>query len=162
MLEDSFSQDGFIVSQRRITDIPYGRRPSSQNGCGWIAAYNVFKLCGQGRDPRSVAAALEKTLLFGGRFGTSLLPLSIYMLANRLPHIPAVGRAATKALAKKSYCGILLCRAKNYAHYVAYRNDGGSFTFYNSDIQSDSIDGFIAKLRPWLCISLNIKRRAAK
>ena len=159
MLNDSFSGDGFIVRQSQITDVKYGRYPSAKNGCGWIAAYNLLKLAGRNPDPRAVAKSLEKTLLFGGYLGTSLAPLAIYLAAKGLRPSLRFTWWSTEAGSKKFSSGILLCRAKKYAHYVAYSNNGGEFKFYNSEFDCKTMREFFAALKPWLCISINLKNK---
>lgn len=162
MLKDSFSSDGCIVRLSQITDVKYGRYPSAKNGCGWIAAYNLLRLSGREADPRAVARSLEKTLLFGGRLGTSFAPLAVYVAAKGLRPMLCFTRRTTKARAERSCCGILLCRAKKYAHYVAYSNDGGRFTFYNTDINKKTMAEFLAALKPWLCISINLGSKGCR
>ena len=44
------ASDGYIVYQGKLTNIRYGLRKSSANGCGWIAAYNFLKQQGGERN----------------------------------------------------------------------------------------------------------------
>ena len=40
------SEDGYIINQGMLREIPFGNYPSSKNGCGWIAVYNLMKALG--------------------------------------------------------------------------------------------------------------------
>ena len=42
-----FSPDGFITDQDCFEDYEYRTIPASDNGCGWIAAYNIRHALGQ-------------------------------------------------------------------------------------------------------------------
>ena len=71
----ALSDDGYIIDQRYTENIPFGGRPASRNGCGWIAAYNVLKALGQSPDSELLRRQLERTLLPGGRLGVNVLAL---------------------------------------------------------------------------------------
>ena len=77
--KEAFSAEGYITDQRKLVNVAYGKYTSDYNGCGWIAAYNLFRLCGIAAEPDEVRADLEKRLKFGGKFGTFPTELKRYL-----------------------------------------------------------------------------------
>lgn len=104
MNRSALSRDGYIIDQRCLNLIRYGRCGSHYNGCGWIAAYNLLHCCGIDLSPESVCRALEKSLRFGGKFGTfpcallkflrQYLPISLKICGQKkfekLSHTPGI------------------------------------------------------------------------
>ncbi len=66
-----FTRDGFINEQSSTAHIPYGRMNSAENGCGWIAAFNVLRrIEAQPPTPELVAQSLLNGLVLQGYLGT--------------------------------------------------------------------------------------------
>lgn len=69
---------GFIEYQSRC-DWKYGKFPSSYNGCGWIAFYNLTRLIFNDKDFVKVASetlnSFEKTVDLKGILGTSVFDM---------------------------------------------------------------------------------------
>ena len=74
-----YSADGYCIDQGASQAIRYGKCSSAQNGCGWIAAYNLLHLAGKPYPPARVRAGLAPTLWMGGRMGTRATALWRYL-----------------------------------------------------------------------------------
>jgi hypothetical protein len=104
-----FTSDGYINDQHRTAAIPYGRMNSSENGCGWIAAYNVLHHMGDTpASPGAVAESLLGGLLLWGYLGT--WPLAIVQFLRRCGYLVgwSLRRAVQKERLKSSPASILL------------------------------------------------------
>jgi hypothetical protein len=67
-----FTRDGYINEQSLTAAIPYGRMNSDENGCGWIAAFNVLRrIEAHPPAPDFVAQSLLNGLVLWGYLGTS-------------------------------------------------------------------------------------------
>lgn len=164
MLANAYSQDGFIIRQGRINDLKYGRYPSSKNGCGWIAAFNIQKLLGNEQPPEKIAGELSRTLIFGGKFGTMLVALLRYLSKKGIRYSVYFTKKQAIIHSRDVRCGILLCRYGRYGHYISFENNGGRFRFFNSTVGSragiETLEAYLKALKPWLCVSILIKEGA--
>lgn len=163
MLEHAFSEDGYIVKQQAVTDVKYGRLPSSRNGCGWIAAYNLQKLLGMEDPPLEIAKKLSKTLLFGGVLGTQLVALLWYLHKKGIKYTLYFTKSQAITHGKKAKCGILLCRWGKSGHYIVFENCGEVTRFFNSTVGArpgvDSLPKYFDALKPWLTVAVIVKPR---
>ena len=91
-----YSADGYCIDQGASQAIRYGKCSSAQNGCGWIAAYNLLHLAGKPYPPARVRAGLAPTLWMGGRMGTRATALWWYLHRRGVTLIPTLraGKAA--------------------------------------------------------------------
>lgn len=126
-----FTRDGYINEQSLTSDIPYGRMNSAENGCGWIAAFNVLRrIEAQFPSPEFVAKSLLKGLVLWGYLGTR--PAAIIRFLRGRGHEVrwALKRAEQKRLAANSAASILLyvgpfLRWREFQlHYVMLYPDG--------------------------------------
>jgi hypothetical protein len=104
-----FTRDGYINEQSLTADIPYGRLSSDENGCGWIAAFNVLRrIEAQTPCPEFVAQSLLNGLVLCGYLGTS--PIAIIRFLRRRGHEVrwALRRDEQKQLAADSAASIFL------------------------------------------------------
>jgi hypothetical protein len=104
-----FTRDGFINEQSSTAHIPYGRMNSAENGCGWIAAYNVLRhIEMQPPTPEWVAQSLLNGLVLRGYLGTR--PSAIINFLRRRGHEVrwALKRDKQRQLAAASAASILL------------------------------------------------------
>ena len=104
-----FTFDGYINNQALTASIPYGRMRSSENGCGWIAAYNTLHRLGATPvSPESVADCLRGGLILWGYLGT--WPFSIVRFLRRRGYSVSwsLRRARYKEFLRKSVASILL------------------------------------------------------
>ncbi len=139
MKREALSRDGYIVDQRRTDDLPYSRRMSSENGCGWIAVYNLLRLLGCDEDPDALRCAMARCAPLGGRFGT--WPLRLRRFLKKRLRERGFGlscawrlRAAVRRSADCRGGVVLYCHAYG-PHYVAFApaSDGeGRLRFFNA------------------------------
>ena len=127
-----FTPDGYINQQHRTAGIPYGRMNSDENGCGWIAAFNVLRrLEANPPTPESVAKSLLGGIVLWGYLGT--WPFAIINFLRRRGHEVrwSVKRSVQKRLAAESAASIFLyvgpfLHWRNFQlHYVMLYPDGG-------------------------------------
>ena len=134
------SMDGYIVDQARLTDMPYGRRMSSRNGCGWIAAYNFLRAHGVPVGEEQVSAALAKGSLFRGLLGTSPLRVRAYLrrmgFATSLRLVRRGGACDTGG----ADGGVALYRHGGGWHFVAFAGApaAGKWRFFNAEPGSEA------------------------
>jgi len=140
--------EGYLIDQRRLAAIPFGRRTSDYNGCGWIAVYNALKSAGEQPNAAEIVRELESGSLLRGRAGVA--PWRIVRLLRRRGLRLRFGfrRKTIERLAPGGKAGILLYlrrRLSDGAHYVSFRpctGGGGSLLcFYN-------VDGSAQDVRP--------------
>lgn len=134
-LEAAFSPEGYIVDQGRITDVAYGCRPTSENGCGWIAVFNLLKSLGEDVPCREVAAALERRSLFHGRFGTSPWRIRRYLKKWGWVTRWAIGKKRIIPAAAEAPAGVVIYRHSRGWHFAAFARRGqgeGVLRFYNA------------------------------
>lgn len=115
-----YSADGYCIDQGSSQAIRYGKCSSAQNGCGWIAAYNLLHLAGKPYPPARVRAGLAPTLWMGGRMGTRATALWRYLHRQGVTLIPTlrVGKAA------EGPGGLAFYYTGKGFHFVAYVSAG--------------------------------------
>lgn len=129
----ALSRDGYIIDQRYTDNIPFGRMPSSKNGCGWIAAYNFLKALERDPDPEALVKDFEKTLLLGGYRGMSLIVLMWKLKKQGVPLEFALRPIHAQQLVERSRAGIILYRAGKTNHYAAFRREeDGKLRFFGA------------------------------
>lgn len=129
-----FDEEGYLINQGLMKDIPFGWFDTEQKGCGWISAYNLLKMCHHDITMQKCAEGLEKTLLLGGLAGQEEYLLAWWLSKQGLKvklSVPG-NRNAVKQMKAHDY-GILLYQHERGAHYTAFRNrHDGTFQFYNA------------------------------
>lgn len=160
MLENAFSPDGMIVRQSLATDVPYGRYPSSRNGCGWIATYNLLRAVGRPQTPEPSAPVWPKRCCSAGASARSFTPCSgcftAQGCASRSPFRAGAscwpfGRAAAAC------CSTAGSGTGTTSFYA--RRDGERL-LNCSEYESGSartLDGLFKKVRPWLTAAVIVK-----
>ena len=130
----AFDEEGFIVHQGLTENVRFGFLSSKRNGCGWIYAYNLLKLCGKEQTIQEVSTALSKGNLLGEVFGESIYRIFLYLRRNGLPvRITHAFKSVCLRNMAKSKCGILLYIHKRGSHFVTYRKtEDGRYHFYNA------------------------------
>ncbi len=134
-----FTRDGYINEQSLTADIPYGRMNSDENGCGWIAAFNVLRrIEAHPPAPDFVAQSLLNGLVLWGYLGTS--PSAIIRFLRGRGHKVrwALKRDEQKRLAADSaasiflYVGPFLRWHQFQLHYVMlYPEGAGAIRVFN-------------------------------
>lgn len=132
MYETAFSKDGYIINQGVFTDLMFGKYPSSQNGCGWIAVYNYLKLQKKPADLEKIRKQLAHTLFLGGKAGMSVILLYLYL--RIFCGCKAKLRFHLQSTASKLCIssGILMYHTGKSFHFIAInRENKGQYRFLN-------------------------------
>ena len=141
---DGFSSDGYITDQDCFSTVRYRTMSASNNGCGFIAAYNVRHALGHTVNWDEVRAELDTmhTLRIPG---PTLMRVMREYLDKYVPGwIETVGREAAIAAAAKSRAGMFRYQEGYTPHFVSFvRQNDGSFRFFNVD---DGLEDFTATI----------------
>lgn len=134
MNEKAFSSDGYIIDQDFTSEYQYGIYPSSYNGCGWIAMFNLMKAMGRNIGFETVYEEMNGILPFQGRQGTPMETMEQYMREKEIPFDYAEGKPAILEALPTYTKGIFRYAEKGDPHYVAFTRAGeGQFRFFNGD-----------------------------
>ena len=115
-----YSADGYCIDQGASRAIQYGKCSSAQNGCGWIAAYNLLRIAGKPYPPARVRAGLAPTLWMGGRMGTRVTALWRYLHRRGVTLIPTL----RSSKAAEGPGGLAFYYTGKGFHFVAYASAG--------------------------------------
>ncbi|MBO7703588.1 MAG: hypothetical protein J6S26_04000 [Solobacterium sp.] len=128
-----FDQEGYLINQGLMKELPFGWFSTREKGCGWIAAYNFLKLTGHEEGMQETAESLSRYGFFGELFGENFFRLAHFLRRKGYDIHTAYGKGPVKRAIKASRYGILLYSRGFGAHYTAYRvrRDGRCY-FYNA------------------------------
>lgn len=120
-----FTHDGYINNQSMTAGIPYGRVTSEDNGCGWIAVFNVLRHLEQEPPaPEIVAKEMLSGVLMGGHWGTWPFAIVRYLRKRGYDVRWTVNKRGQAKLALESDAAVFLylgpfLRPRNFhAHYL--------------------------------------------
>ncbi len=137
---EGFSSDGYITDQDCFSTVRYRTMAASNNGCGFIAAYNVRHALGHKVNWDDVRAELDAmhTLRFPG---PTLMRVMREYLDKYVPGwVETIGREEAIAAAAKSRAGMFRYQEGYTPHFVSFvRQDDGNFRFFNVD---DGLEDF--------------------
>lgn len=143
---------GFIEYQSKC-DWKYGKFPSSYNGCGWIAFYNLLRYLFNDMDYVKVADGtlkmFSRTVNFRGVIGTSIFDM-LHHLKKRYDSETVEWKMRTMRKYRSANIpmfGILYYFTGRSFHYVMFHRDGLTFTFHNVEgrVVTCSLDEFEEK-----------------
>ncbi|MGN1388900.1 MAG: hypothetical protein ACI4WR_04580, partial [Bulleidia sp.] len=132
--DSCFDEEGYLIYQGRMKEIPFGLRDTSETGCGWIACWNLMKMLHQDVTMEEACKGLSRYNLTGGLFGQDFAGIVFWLKKHGVQCSLAIGTQENVAAAmQKGNCGILLYRHKTAAHYTAFRRRSPfRFQFYNA------------------------------
>ena len=133
-LEEGFSSDGYIKDQDCFSSVRYRTIPASENGCGFIAAFNMRRALGHDVAWDDVRAELDE--MHRLRIpGPTLMKFMRKYLDLHVPGYKEVpGKEEAVAAAEKSLTGIFRYNEGHVPHFVSYiRLADGLFRFFNVD-----------------------------
>ena len=81
----ALTEDGYLKDQDYLKNFPYGRYPTSFNGCGWVAIYNAEHAAGRGIAVEAVYEAMRRILPYEGTHGTPFPTMVRYFKERRIP-----------------------------------------------------------------------------
>jgi len=126
------SADGYFIRQEGAEAYPYGAHSSDDNGCGWIAVYNLLHALGRDITPEDVNREMAEKLTFHGHLGTTMRVMTEALTAHGLQFSLGRGRREALRLGSASDLGILRYWEGLTAHFVCYLRQGdGSCRFLN-------------------------------
>ena len=149
---NGFSPDGYIIDQDYFDGYRYRTMPASDNGCGWIAAYNIRHFLGQDAAFEDVLAEMDAmhTLRLPGP--TTMSVMRAY-LAKYLPDMRETsGRAAALEAAKASRCGILRYNEAGIPHFISFLRQGEAFRFFNVN---DGLEDYVTSMDAFFAVHVN-------
>lgn len=171
-------EPAFILRQAETAAIPFGKRGSDRNGCGWIACYNVQLLlsrqglCKAPPPPEKLAEKLGHFLLLGGRLGLSPFVVAGYLYSLGLKLAIAPGKEAVSYKGGRSAGGILYYLrgdVRRGAHFAAFApgKKAGTLHFYNGSLSEGTLAEFYkadgranrCKRPPLLSLAVVVKGR---
>ena len=91
----ALTEDGYLKDQDYLKNFPYGRYPTSFNGCGWVAIYNVEHAIGQSIAAEAVYEVMRKMLPYDGTQGTPFPTMVRYYAGRNIP-AAAISRYAAR------------------------------------------------------------------
>lgn len=132
--QQALTEDGYIINQGLLQNIPYGRYDSKRCGCGWICIYNVMKALNKEKSVKQIIDFLTKYTLFNGALGTTMRGLKKYLKAHKIRYKMCMGKDNISRYAHITPCGIIYYCAGKTMHFVAYKRlEDNSFQFYNAN-----------------------------
>lgn len=135
-----FEEDGYIEYQSKCS-LPYGKYLSSYNGCGWIAVYNYLYYYISRNINNDISKqdleiysryTLQKSLFFGGLFGTSVFKIKELLSDLICKH--KIVLTIKGNICYNNKCGIVLYFtgiALHYSFFEKISND--MYIFHNVD-----------------------------
>lgn len=129
-----FDEEGYVINQGLMEEIPFGWFNTKDKGCGWIAAYNFLKITGHEKTMAECAHGLEKHALLGEAAGQEEMLLYLWLRKQGLSigMTPPWNGAALKAMQERK-AGILLYQHARGSHYAAWkRMPDGNVQLYNA------------------------------
>ncbi len=147
-MKAGFSDDGYIIDQNQFSAYRYRGMPSSVNGCGWVAAYDLLRA--RGKDVPFEAVHRDMNALFPLQVpGPTPVGKLMRYLRRHGRYRLTWGRAACLRAAAKAPAGILRYWEGNTPHFVPFlRLEEGRYRFFNvNDGQEDivlSMEDFFA------------------
>ena len=128
---DGFSTDNYITDQDFFSEYSYRTIPSSHNGCGWIAAYNLRHYLGQDAGFDSVRAEMDEMHTIRVPGPTTMNVMRSYLKKYVPDAAEHIGRDESLAASLKSKAGILRFSEENIPHFICFIRSGDVFRFFN-------------------------------
>ena len=141
---EGFSPDGFITDQDCFSGVRYRTMSADNNGCGFIAAYNLRHALGHAVEWDDVRAELDAmhTLRIPG---PTLMRVMREYLDRYVPGwVETDGRDEAIAAAESSRAGLFRYHEGHVPHFVSFvRQEDGRFRFFNVN---DGLEDFTATM----------------
>lgn len=121
-------ENGYLVRQHLMTDIPYGRRTVARVGCGFMAVCNAARYFALPVTESAVWQYFHRNVHLGGVFGTS-----IFLVCRGLRRFGMRVTGLRYRDLKGAEAGILWYHTGRSRHYVLlHRCADGRYAFPNS------------------------------
>lgn len=140
LTEHAFSEDGYIIAQRETDGLPFGACTSRENGCGWIAAYNLLRAALHPVRWDQVRRDLSRRLILSGKHGLHLFTLIAYLKEQGCRICYASSLTGARLLADRCQAGIIMYGTGSSSHYAAFiRQADGRLRFLNAGTGKEDI-----------------------
>ena len=131
-IEQGFSSDGYIKDQDCFFSVRYRIIPACDNGCGFIAAFNMRKALGHDVAWDDVRREMDEMHRLRVPGPTLMKVMRKYLSLHVPDYKEAVGREEAVSAAENSNTGIFRYTEGHVPHFVSYvRQNDGSFRFFN-------------------------------
>ena len=149
---NGFSPDGYIIDQDYFEAYEYRTIPASDNGCGWIAVYNVRHYLGHSVGFEEVLREMDAmhTLRIPGPTTMAVMRACLEKYAPEMGEHS--GRAAALAAAKESRCGILRYTEAGIPHFISFIREGAAYRFFNVN---DGLEDFTCGMEQFFDTHVN-------
>ena len=138
-----FSPDGYITDQDFFEDVIYRGIPASDNGCGWIAAYNIRRALGQAPSFEQVLREMDAMHVLRVPGPTTMNVMRAY-LRKYVPDMrESCGREAALAAAVRSRMGILRYSEAGIPHFISFLRVEEGFRFFNVN---DGLEDYVCSM----------------
>ena len=151
--------DQLIYNQYRIPKDKwrYGKRPSAETGCGWIATHNALRLMDLPSEPEELIREYTRQIpLIHGNTGTSLFGLFRYFQKRNFKVDLLLRKKKFNRAVREADTAILFYRWRSKrqmgAHFVTLHSTRKGFMGYNTyrnsdgpDLYGDSLPEFLEK-----------------
>ena len=129
-----FDDEGMIINQGKMEEVPFGWFNTKTKGCGWIAVYNLMKINYCELTVDECLKGLDRMALLGHVAGQMITLAWIFLRQKGLRVKRSLPSDTLTANAMdNSDSGILLYSHRRGAHYTAYRRvDEKRFQFFNA------------------------------
>lgn len=121
-------EDGYLIRQSLMTDIPYGCRTAAEKGCGFMAVYNAARYFAQPVTESEVWQFFHDHVFLWGVMGTTVghVCRGVYRFGMRVTGLRYRNLKDARA-------GILWYHTGRSRHYVLVRRcEDGRYAFPNS------------------------------
>lgn len=121
-------EEGYLIRQHLMTDVPYGCRTVAKKGCGFIAVYNAAKYFAQPVTETEVWQFFHDRLFLRGIMGTSVghVCQGVYRFGMRVTGVRYRNLKGAPA-------GLLWYHTGHSRHYILVRRcEDGRYAFPNS------------------------------
>lgn len=129
------TEDGYLVHQSLMTEVPYGRFTVDKKGCAFIAVYNAVRYFARPHTEEEVHHFFHRHAFLGGMLGTPIFHLGygIYRFGLRIRGIRYRNLSGVEA-------GILWYHAGTTKHYAFLRRgEGENFHYYNTSVAQQEL-----------------------
>ena len=131
-IEQGFSIDGYITDQDCFSSVRYRTIPACDNGCGFIAAFNMRKALGHEVAWDDVRREMDEMHRLRVPGPTLMKVMRRYISLHVPGYKEAVGREEALLAAENSFTGIFRYTEGRVPHFVSYvRLGDGCFRFFN-------------------------------
>lgn len=122
------TEDGYLVRQSLMKDVPYGFFTAAKKGCGFLAVYNALRYFGLNHSEEEVHCYFHRSVFLGGLLGTTIFHVcrGVHHFGLRLKGVRYRNLTGVDA-------GILWYHTGKTKHFIFLRRgEEENFHYYNT------------------------------